>query len=352
MRLLLEDGAFAKGNGAVVGAPPHGAVTLSRALCRFKLYRAAPGLSRTQIARAAHTFVEAHVPFADTGVFLLWSPHGAEIWYWDKAQIAAAAGAAPLKVSGPESLFREPGEGWRILACVEGYEAQYWEHGGLVASTWRRQAFSPQQWAAFVLGVEASVYEPPEAPPTPTRLQLLTQARWRRRQIKPPPTWQGAETMAISVALCAAGLAAFFMGQALHYESNARAHAREAAAIEASIASDPALRRARERTQLLADFSSASSVGDAIAAVADALTVFKTFGVTAESWRADQAGFRATLNVSITDIPLREVVAGLEATPLLCGVEPNLSSREGALEITASLERAGGQCGNDGGRGG
>ena len=310
---------------------------LSRALCRFKLYRAAPGLSRWQIARAARTYAEAHAPFADTGALVLRSPHGAEIWFWDKAQTGAAV--------GPESLYREPGDGWRILACTEGYEAQYWENGGLVASSWRRQFFSQEQWAAFALGVEGGAYEAPNAPPAPTELPLFG-AKWRRREIKPPPSWRDSEIIALSVGLCAAALAAFFAGQALHLESIARTHAAQAALIEASIASDPALARARERTQLLAAFNGASAGGDTLAALADALAVFKTFNVEAQSWRVDGDGFRAGLNVAMADIPLREVVAALEATPLLCGVEPNLSSREGALELTAKLEAAGGQCGD------
>jgi hypothetical protein len=316
---------------------------LSRALCRFKLYRAAPGLSRAQIARAARTYAEAHAPFADTGMLVLRAKHGAEIWYWDKAQAGAVK-------SGPESLLREPGDGWRVLACGEGFEAQYWDDGGLIASTWRRQNFSQEQWAAFVLGVDAAKHEAPRMPPPPIDLPLLARAHWRARVIKPPWSWRDGETSAWSLALCALALAAFFAGQALHLEAITRSQAQAATAIEASIASDAALARARERTELLRAFNRVNAGGDALAAFADALSVFKTFNIEASTWRVDAQGLQATLNVSMTDIPLREVVAALEAKAHLCRVEPNLSSREGALELTAKLEGEAGACDRGGGR--
>lgn len=347
MRVLLESGTFAGADG---DAQPVGAILLSRALCRFSLYRASPELSRAHIARAVRTHAEANAPFVETGTLLLRSPHGAEIWYWDKAQASAGVSSKALTTLAPESLFREAGEGWRILACVEGFEAQYWQEGGLVASTWRRHAFTREQWIAFALGVEAAAHEPPDTPPAPTNTRLLTHALWRGREIKPPLTWRDAETAAASFALCLSGLAAFFVGQGLHFEEDARASARETAAIEESIASNPALRRARERAELLLAFNSANAGADALTAAVDALSVFKQFGVEAESWRADQSGFHAILSASISDIPLRDVVAALEATPLLCGVEPNLSSREGALELSAALETAGATCAADRGR--
>ncbi len=348
MRALLENGTLVGADGDTL---PAGALLLSRALCRFSLYRASPGLSRAHIARAARTHAEANAPFAETGALVLRSPHGAEIWYWDKAQVSIGVSPKALRTLAPESLFRGAGEGWRILACVEGFEAQYWQEGGLVASTWRRRAFTREQWIAFAMGVEAAAHEPPDAPPAPTSTQVLTRAHWQGREIKPPLTWRDAETAATSFALCLSGLAAFFVGQGLHFEDDRRAIAREAVAIEESIASNPALQRAREHAALLRAFNAANAGADALAAAVDALVVFKQFGVEAESWRADQAGFHATLSASISEIPLRDVVAALEATPLLCGVEPNLSSREGALELTAALETTGARCAADGIRG-
>mgnify|MGYP001334057086 CR=1 FL=1 len=341
MRVLHENGSLGGADGDAKG---DGAVLLSRALCRFRLFRAPPGLSRTHLARAARTHAEANAPFVETGALLLRSPHGAEIWYWDKARVATGVSAKALSTLAPESLFREAGEGWRILVCAEGFEAQYWQGGGLVASTWRRHAFTREQWIAFAMGVEAATHEPPDVPPAPMNMRLLARTLWRGREIKPPLTWRDAETAAVSFALCASGLAAFFVGQGLHFSADARDSARQAAAIETSIASNPALQRARARVELLRAFNTATAGADALTAAVDALAVLEQFGVEAESWRADQAGFHATLSASITDIPLRDVVAALEATPLLCGVEPNLSSREDALELSAALETAGAVC--------
>lgn len=312
---------------------------LSRALCRFRLFRAPAALTRTQIARAARTFAAAHAPFVDTGSLVLRSPHGAEIWYWDKSELPAGAASG-----APESVLRAPGDGWRIVACEEGFEAQYWERGGLLASTWRRQAFTPEQWAAFVMGVEGAERDAPNAPPPPEQVRLQLGARWRGRQIKAPPTWRDGELYALTAGLCAAALTAFFVGQALHADLRARGYAARLAALEQRVASDPRLERVREHMAVLRGYNGVGGGADVLSAAADAFAVFGQFGLEVNSWRIDARSFHATLNASMMDLPLREIVAALEATPLLCGVEPNLSSQQGMVELMASTPSADGSC--------
>ena len=65
---------------------------------------------------------------------------------------AACAGKAPALVV-PETILRDAGDGWRVIACAEGVEAQYWEDRTLLASSWRREPFTREQWTAFALGV-------------------------------------------------------------------------------------------------------------------------------------------------------------------------------------------------------
>lgn len=314
-----------------------GRTVLSRGLCRFRLFRAPVGLSRAQIARAARTFAEAHAPFEDSGILVLRSPLGAEIWYWDRAVVGDHRAV-------PESVLRPDGQGWRVLACDEGFEAQYWDEGGLVASTWRRGAFGRDQWAAFVLGVDQVTTDAPDAPPEVEHIGLALGRSWRAREIKPPPTWREAEQGALTLGLCASALALFFVGQALHADFASNAVKIQAAAAEQRIGADPRLTRVREHTALLRDYADAMSGADVLAAAAQAFEVFKQFNVEVSEWRVDQRNFRATLNASMADVPLREIVAALEASSLLCRVEPNLSSAEGSLELTATLSSSPTEC--------
>lgn len=329
--LLLESGALQEGEAA--RPTVRSGVVLSRALCRFKQFRAAPGLSRSQAARAARTFAEAHAPYADSGWVALRNPQGAAIWYWDKAQLAAL-GAGEARSVSPESAWRRRGDGWRILACAEGFEAQYWEGGGLVASTWRREPFTREQWAAFVLGVETFEQAPPEAPPPPQALPM-EDASWRAAVIKPPLGWRDAETAAVSVGLCAVALTAMFAAQALRREGGAREALSAASAVETRMRDDPRIARAHERAALLAGYSASFGGAEPLAAVADAFTVLDRFQLQVRSWSADRARFSVTIDAPIAETPVREIVAALEETPTLCGVTPDLA--EAGFQLRAAV---------------
>ena len=335
--VLLENGAFVGADGAEAVRPPGASLVLSRALCRFKLFRAPEGLSQAQLARAARTFSQAHAPFAETGALLLRSPHGVGIWYWDNARVAS--GGPLTRVVVPETLLRASGDGWRVIACVEGFEAQYWEAGALLASSWRRTRFSDEQWAAFALGVDKPAIEPGDAPPAAIEAPLQVDAPWRRNQIREPLSWREGENILLTAALCMAALAAFFCGHALRYEGAARADERRAAALEARMQADPALLRVRERTSLLSEFNAVAGGGDVLGAVADAFGVLEQFAQQPESWSVDQSEFRATINISAAEAPLREIVTALENTPSLCAVAPTFL--DGGLELRAALAETG-----------
>ena len=336
--LLLESGALHEGEAA--RATLSRGVVLSRALCRHKPFRAAPGLTRAQVARAARTYAEAHAPFVETGSLVLRTLQGAAIWYWDKAQLATlGAGSAGDKVS-PESVWRTGGDGWRILACAEGFEAQYWEDGGLIASSWRREPFTREQWAAFVLGIESFERAPPDDPPAPQRVPM-DDASWRRAQIKAPLGWRDLELGALSAGLCAVALAAMFAGQALRHDGGARAAARQADAIAARARQDANIARAHERAILLNEYAGSFADANALAAIGDAFTVLGRFGVQAQSWSADRQRLSLAIASAITETPVREIVAALEETPTLCSVTPELAGAESGFELRNNRARCG-----------
>ena len=109
-RLLLESGTLADDAvSRLVGARD---LVLSRALCRFRFYRAPQTLTRSQFAQAARVFAEVHAPFADTGTLILRAAAGAGIWYWDRAKLSSFE---PVGQISPESVWREPGDGWRVV---------------------------------------------------------------------------------------------------------------------------------------------------------------------------------------------------------------------------------------------
>lgn len=329
-RLLLESGAV---DGDEVRGGASG-VVLSRALCRFKSFRAAPGLNRDQLRRAARTFAEANAPFAESGWRVLATARGAAIWYWDKAQLATL-GAGGARAISPESVWWAPGEGWRIVACAEGCEAQFQEAGGLVASTWRREPFTRAQWTAFVLSVEAFDKAPPDEPPAPIALPL-SDGSWLKTELKAPLGWRDLEIGAVSVALCAGALAAFFAGQALRHGSSARAESAQALALDARMREDRAIVRVRERADLIRDYAAIAGGAEVLDGVADAFGVFSTFQLTPRSWSADRDHIEAVFATPTGEVSVREIVLALEASPHLCAVTPELAGADG-VEIRAAI---------------
>ncbi len=308
---------------------------LSRALCRYKFFRPPVGLRGGRLASAARTFAQAHAPFERSGSLLMRTPLGVGVWWWDEARVAAACGGKPPREAAPETVLRAAGEGWRIINCEEGFEAQYWEAGALLGSSWRRAEFTREQWTAFALGLEAPAAPPPEMPPTPEEARLSWGGNWRRSQIKAPLTLGDAETALVTAGICAVALAAFFAAQAWRYQGAANANRAAAHAIDTRMNRDQDLRRVRERTALLQEYQATAQGIDVLGAATDAMAVLGQFGLVPEAWSVDQTQFRVSVRGGAGDFPLRDVVAAIENTPGLCSVEPVF--REGGVEVSASF---------------
>jgi len=340
--LLLESGELA--DDPVSNLVRARDVVLSRALCRYRFYRASAALTGSQLAKAARLFAEANAPFANTGTLLLRLPNGIGVWYWDRSKLAAHE---PVREASPESVWREAGDGWRIVACVEGYEAQYWEAGALFASTWRRQSFTPAQWSAFVLSVEAPMVAPPPEPPSAIALRL-EDGSWRGRIVRPPLSWADAERAGVSVAICGAAVAALFVGQALHSGQIAGRESARAAAIEQTLREDRDVIRAMEHRRLLRDYAAATRRPQVLLAVAEAHEVLQRFGVRASTWRVSAEGVSLIVDAPIGEAPVREIVAAIEESQHLCGALPEIAGA-GRFEVRAAVVGPGASCEANGG---
>jgi hypothetical protein len=324
--MLLESDQIA--GGGLGKRAAGGVLIISRALCRYRHFRTPAGLSSRQIANAAATFSQAHAPYEQTGSLTFRTPLGVGVWFWDQARIAAACGGDAPRAIVPESLLRGAGEGWRVLACEEGFEAQYWEAGALVASTWRRGPFGREYWNAFALGIETPATEPPDALPAATETPLRKGANWRRNRIGAPLNWRDAENALFTLCVCALALAAFFAGQALHRQTAAAADLRASAAMEAQMDQDATHQRVREHLALLRAYHGANSGPDVLGAASEATATLAGFGITPLSWRADAEGLSIAAPGSVNDLPVREIVTALEALESLCNVEPSFAAEE------------------------
>ena len=342
--LLLENGAYVNDSGENVSWSPGKPLLISRALCQYRFFQPGLQLKPAQAARAARAWAEAHAPFATTGTLLLRTRNGAiGAWFWDTAH---TGGAAAARVA-PESLHRAAGDDWRVVACAEGFEAQRWSEGVLLASTWRRAPFTREQWLAFVLGTEAPEGDAPDDPPAPQALPLLADTSWRRARIGPPLSWRDAEKVGGSVALVGCCLAAFFVGQALRSASIASADTHAAASIAVRLARDHDAQRTREYESVLGDYNGVTQDTDVLAAATDAFQVYTQFGLQVTSWRANAHEVHASIAGSLPQIPLHDVIQALEAKPTLCNVTPIFPRAQEGIEISAHVAAPGGRCSTD-----
>lgn len=315
-------------------------LVLSRALCRFRSYRAPQALSSSHLAQAARVYAEAHAPFANTGTLILRSTDGAGVWYWDRDRLASLE---PVGQVSPEAVWRDAGDdGWRVVICVEGHEAQYWEGGALRASTWRRQSFSASQWTAFTLSVDGASIVPPAEPPAPVILPL-SNGLWRSAVIKPPLSWRDAERAGVSVAICGAAIAALFVGQALRFEQIARREQQRADLVEQTLREDRGMIRAMDQRRLLHEYVTATQHPQVLLAVTEAQEVLSRFGLRASAWRVSEDGLSVIVDAAISEAPVREVAAAMEEAPHICSATPEIAG-PGRFEIRGDIPASGVAC--------
>lgn len=127
-------------------------------------------------------FALAHVPAKERrstlrNLVLAWSPfdacehrvglrgdHGLAV-AWDTREVGdrlRAAGADGGVELLPEGLLRPPmaTDGVRLLACLDGFEAQVWKAGLPVVSRWWRQRPDADEWAEFLRSAPAATTLP------------------------------------------------------------------------------------------------------------------------------------------------------------------------------------------------
>ena len=134
-------------------------------------------LLRVQVRRWA--------PFANVGYVAHWSANRACVYAWNEDEVKATIAEAGLSerraLLYPEAFMREPlQDGLRLVAAVEGYEAQVWREGFLAFSRWWPVMPTRLEWEMFVRSAGAPLDEHrfvPEPSPAP-----FLDAPWTRQE--------------------------------------------------------------------------------------------------------------------------------------------------------------------------
>ncbi|MGR8934451.1 MAG: hypothetical protein ACU837_08705 [Gammaproteobacteria bacterium] len=92
-------------------------------------------------------------PYKNTGLYIVNDAAGAQVWIWDeekRLEKLPAEKYAALTVL-PETLLQQKplDDELRLIECLEGYEAQAWQHNSLRFSRWWPHLPNNTQWADF-----------------------------------------------------------------------------------------------------------------------------------------------------------------------------------------------------------
>lgn len=342
---LLAEGGLLAPDGSRAGRVPDGAlVLLSRALCRFELFRAPNAASARAADGAALIWAETNAPFSDAGGCVSRGVAGYGVWWWDTARISALlppGGGARRVTFLPETLAHMIGEGFRIVALVDGFEAQYWRDATLVASTWRRRPFDAAAWAIFLdslpagLGGEAAPLADAETPDY--RISSIAKTLVRPRT----SAWKRAEPLAYALSGVMLVFAAFLAARAAHLETFARTETSRAAEI---LSAADGLRGAADAmialdTRSLWELSAKQDLPSPVLGFDRASEILARSGKGFDRIAIEEGAIQ--LEVSpLTGAELEAIAADLENDPVFTGVSPQLDSVSGKAVLIAALCRA------------
>ncbi len=193
---------------------------LSRPLYRFGHFdlKTVPAGQR---ARALAMQVRQWSPYTATGTYTSWHDGEAMVWAWDSEKLSASVVAhdlAPAKVQViPETLLHSAAQGGaRLQSCIDGFEAQLWRDGLLVASRWWPRMPQAREWRAFERDAGLGPDEQSEGVP-PSAEPGWLESPWARNELAGdrPAVVDRNERVAITAGVIALSLVTSWYGVSL-----------------------------------------------------------------------------------------------------------------------------------------
>lgn len=311
-------------------------VVLARGLCVFGAFAPAAPLGSAAGLRAARLFAAASRPFASAEWLIVRDRRTYGVWWWrrDRVQtLLAAAGLPPGSRLLPEPLAQPPGDGWRIVRGADGYDAQHWRGGLLVASAWRAAPFDRAAWIASIRGAGGDEGAP--ADPPATVAPAATLASGYRRRIAPgaPSTPIADGVLAWATAVTVFALADWSL-QAARLDRLADAAELRATAAETAAG---AFRAEVARARRLAFLKSNLQGRDPVSAVAEADGLLARHGVRIKDFAADRHKLVLALPGDAAD-GLESIVADFQASPQFGEVTPRHDPQSGELVLEIAVK--------------
>ncbi len=210
-----------------------GFVVLARGRCLFGRLDVAPEAKGKAVA-AASLHARTAAPYPRSGVAITRQGQSFGFWWWDAQWVGEqlqAAGLDPATPVTPEPFMRPAGEGWRVVKAGEGFEAQLWRGGFLIADLWRKRPFDAAAWDAFVRSQAHIAQSAPDHPPPVLDLPFTARSVYRRALLaswRQEGVWPMAAAAAAVALICVTALLA---GRALRLNQETQAVRGQIAAL-------------------------------------------------------------------------------------------------------------------------
>lgn len=333
-------------------------ILISRGMARYQFVPRPTGLPGAQADRSVRLIAEGHAPFPDSDFLIQRNVLGYGIWWWDAARVRdlmATRGGYDAQRIAPETLLANVGAGWRQVETHEGFEAQYWRDLTLIASTWRRRAFTPDQWSAFVESIGDVEHDAPPAAPEPARPQASLRNLQKIATVAEVRIWDKIEQGALFAAVASAAIALFFLAQGARFEGVLRDETAQRDTLKGSASGAQTSLMDTELASLRAmagDFRRPNP----LLVGASAIGAVKSFGPTPLRWAVEENRLRLEAKLPAT-IAIEDVASVLERNEFISNVRPQVDPATGNAVFTADICQVMGEggCGeitSDGGASG
>lgn len=337
----LGEDAAAVGSGA---ARPEIArarrLVIARGLCRFHRMTFPLAIGARACERAARLHAETNSPYDQADFVIVRQRNAATIWWWDRASVERALGDDRVYRAQdciPESLLYAAGDGPRQIQTSDGFEAQIWREGALVASAWRRTPFTDAQWRAFSV---SAGWGDADAAPMPIAAEVDGRTRAHVRSLQPAWGWPEVTRIAIGAGALCALIAAFLLSYGLRQSTLAATRIAERAALQAAIDADPQTGKMAADLAVVRSYERQSDYVEALGVAAHGLSIVRETGVEPTRWSVENGAFEIGFDSRTAPAPVNAVAIALEQDERFEQVVPRLDSIDGAARVTARIAQS------------
>ena len=341
---LQSDGSLESVHpGGALGRLRRPVVLIARDLCAFARFDTA-ALPRARRRQAARLHARVASPYVVSGAALVKAGADFGVWWWDLEQIGpmlAARYPRGIPSIRPETLAQPIGSDWRIVRLQNGYEAQLWSAGALLASAWRKVRFDGPAWTAFTR-LQRGADDAPAAPPQAQSLPVAYDSEAFRPALTDISRAQAIGMAAAGFAVITCCTSLFFLGQGVGLQQRATDLELEAETLRAATPRASAVTASELDRQRLAAYQQVESQTNPLSAAGAAIGILALHDITPSVLNVGEDGLRVTLPY-VTILDVDGLVQEFEDSGYFRDIEPRTDAANQTLVIQMQvIERASG----------